>query len=1052
MRIVVLLIYRASGCRKRLLILFAVALTSIAAVAQDNRIRVTGTIKNLLGDPVPDASVIVKGRNAGTTSKADGTFSLNMPGNAVLIISHAQYKRVEVAVRNKTQLFITLDSTISDMDEVVVVGYGQLKKSDVTGAISKLDLDKEMDNRFLSVTEALQGRMAGVQIINNTGEPGGGVTFNIRGKTSVTGDNQPLIVIDGQPVESSYGSTKAGMGVDGGLDISAANPLASLNPNDIASVDVLKDASSTAIYGSRGANGVVLITTKSGRAGNNGRDKLTYTTRFDLSSLPRQIKMLGARDFMTYKNEANLNDGKDSVYTQHVMDSMLATGISMNWQDAIYETALSQDHQISLSGRDGRNDYLVSGNYSDQRGIIKNAQYKRYGFRANFSRQVNDKLKISIKNYFSMADRYYGQQSNWTGIMGSSAVMGALVTNPLQEPFEADGDLDETFANNPVLVTTLVKDKTQIRTLISNLSVDYEITKGLKYTLRAGLNDMYSLRNVYYPRGTFVGNTAPNGYATRADNSNTNYLADHLFTYRKVLDQKHSLNIVAGYSYQRWVNKSTSVTNMNFPSDQMTYYNFNSALSPGRFLTNGPRNKVLQSFLGRVNYTYDQRYVMMLTGRADGSSRLAPGNKWNFFPAVGLGWNTSNEAFFEQWKKVVSTLKFRASYGVSGNENVAIGATQAKYGIDYVVLGSGIAPGYVLSDFQNPNLGWENTKQLNIGMDLSFLKDRLSFSIDYYKKNTTDLLINLALPSSSGYSDMFTNIGEVLNKGVDVEASYNVFNKGPLTWNISANFSKYSNKVLDMGSLGITYGRVYVVAGAIILSQPLQVAKVGYPISSFWGYKTDGIYQTQEEVDAGPEKGKAKPGMTRFVDVNGDGQITEDDKTIIGNPAPDFTYGMSHEFTYKNFSFGFNIIGSKGNQLINLNQWMVGANNTSGNFNATQEAWDQRWTGPGTSNRYTRPTNNTIRFSQRFPDWMVEDASFLRIQTVRLGYAFNLKKKAPIQGLRVFVSATNLYTFTNYSWYDPNINAFDSDALGSGMDYGTLPLPRTFSAGLELGL
>lgn len=752
---------------------------------------------------------------------------------------------------------------------------------------------------------------------------------------------------------------------------------------------------------------------------------------------------------MYFKNEAAMNDGVTSPYTIEQIDSVLANKINIDWQDQVYINALSQDHQLSFSGRDAKSNYAVSANYSDQKSIIRNAKFNRYGLRANYERQVTDRLKLGIKNYFAMADRYYGQQANWTGIMGSSAVLGALVTNPMRIAYTEDGELDETFANNPVLVTSLVKDKTQIRTLISNLTIDYRILKGLNYTFRAGLNDMYSLRNVYYPRGTFIGNTAPNGSATRADNSNTNYLADHLLTYKNTINKVHSINAVGGFSFQRWVSKSTSVTNMNFPSDQLTYYNFNSASSPGRMITVGPRYRVLKSWLGRFNYAYDRRYILTLTGRYDGSSVLP--NHWEFFPSVGIGWNVMNEKFFDQIKDVVSTFKFRASYGYAGNQSIAIGVSQAKYGIDYVVVGGTIIPSYVLEDFANPNLRWERTGQINGGIDFGFLNDRITLSIDAYRKNTTGLLMNLSLPGSSGYDNYYTNVGEILNKGVDVEATWNVI-KNPVNWNLSANFSKVDNKVLNMGELDIAYGRVYAVAGGTLLSQALQVAKVGYPISSFWGYKTNGIYQNQAEVDAGPEKGIAKPGMIKWVDTNGDGKISEDDKTILGDPMADYTFGITNDLTWKNLSFSFSIIGSKGNQLINLNQWFIGANNTNGNLNSTYEAYNGRWRGEGTSNLYPALSTNVIRLQQRMPDWMVEDASFVRIQSARLGYTFNMRNKKYINNVRIYVSGTNLYTFTNYSAYDPNVNAFDSDAIGSGMDMGTLPLPKTYSAGLEIGL
>ncbi|MEJ7828821.1 MAG: TonB-dependent receptor, partial [Segetibacter sp.] len=1027
-----------------LLVALFVSTTYLAAQNARADIRVKGIVTNKGGDALQGATIKVKGKNLASSTNTAGEFSIGVDPRSVLIVTYTGYKRQEVPVERRTQINIVLEDSISNLEDVTVVsvGYGTLRKSDVTGAISKITLENVNENKVISVPEALQGRVAGVQIITNTGEPGSGMTFNIRGKTSVTGNNQPLIVIDGQPIESGLGGTNAGIALDGGGQIPPADPMASINPNDIASIEILKDASSIAIYGSRGANGVVLITTKSGKAGN---DKLTYSTRFDLSQLPKKLKLLSSYDYMKYRNEAAKNDGKDSLYSDFQLDS-ISKETNTDWQDLVYRPALSQDHQLSFSGRDAKSNYLLSGNYSDQKSIIRKASYKRYGLRFNYERQVSPRLKVGIRNYMSLSNRIYGQQSNWTGILGSSVVMGALSFNPLNIPFDTDGDIDEDLVNNPLTVVNLVKDRTQIRTIISNLTIGYKITNNLQYELRAGVNDLYSLRNLYYPTGTFIGNTAPGGSATRADNSNSNYLVDNIFTYKKIFNDKHSLNAVAGFSYQTWRNAQSSVTNQNFPSNALTYFNMASAASPGRTYTTDERRS-LESVLSRVNYAFDRRYIITLTGRYDGATRLAEGNRWNLFPSVGLGWNVSNEKFFGQ--QVLSTLKLRTSYGVAGNENIAIGATQASYGLNYAVVGSSIVPGYVIDNFANPLLGWETTKQINAGADFGFANDRFTFTVDAYRKTTTDLLINLALPGSVGFGNYFTNVGEVMNKGVDFEANYSL-PRGQVKIDLGANFSIFDNKVINMGPSAIIYGRTYLAGGAVLLGQALQVAKPGFPISSFWGYKTDGIYQNASEVAKDPAAGASKPGDVRWVDLNSDGQITDADKTVIGNPSADFTYGFNGNLSYKRLSFSFSIFGSQGAELLNITRWIVGGNNTTGNYNLLQDAWDGRWRGEGTSNLYPKVTTNSVRLNQRYPDWMVEDASFVRLQSLNIGYSFNLSGASKISAFKVFFSGTNLVTITKYTGYDPNVNAFGHNSLNSGVDFGTLPQPRTFSAGLEI--
>ena len=995
------------------------------------------------GQPLTGVSVLAKQSGKRTVTNDKGQFRIQARKNDVVVFRYLGFKTRQIALKGRRTLQVKLTRKVESLDDVVVLGYGTVKKSDLTGAVSSVKLDGVHDKRVISVPEALQGRIAGVQILNNTGAPGSGMTFHIRGSTSITGSNQPLIVIDGQPIESDLGATTSITGADGGLDQPPVSPLASLNPSDIESIEVLKDASATAIYGSRGANGVVMITTKSGRP---GKDRVTYSARMDISVLPKKLPLLSSLEYMQFENEAALNGNKDSVWSQHQLDS-ISGEVNTDWQDLLYRTAISQDHQLAFSGGGKKNHYRIAANYSDMESIITNSGLKKGGLRLNYQRNFSKKLNVGLRTYFSYTNSRHAQESNWTGIAGSSAVLGALIFNPLKQVYKAEED-DDLVPNNPLMIATMVDDRTKIFTLVSNFTLSYNFTKHLSYRLRAGANGLYALRQVYYPSGTFIGNKGPNGSASRGDKLNMNYVVDNIFTYKRTFNKVHALNALAGFSYQNWRRMRSSVTSNDFPSDALSYNNFASAAAPGRDYT-ADNSRALTSWITRIKYTYDRRYLLTFTGRYDGATRLAIGKQWQFFPSIGLGWNISNESFFEPITSTVSLLKIRGSYGVAGNDNIAIGATQAKYGINYVVMGNGIVPGYVLRDFSNPNLRWEKTKQYNLGIDLGFLNNRISLTADLYKKTTTDLLINLSLPGSAGYGNYFTNIGKVVNQGLDIEGTFHVFS-GALNWDIGANFSTFKNEVINMGPLDIIYGRNYIAAGAIALGQPLTVARPGYPISSFLGYRTDGIYQTAEEVAKGPEAGTAQPGDIRFADTNGDGVISEADKTVLGDPSPDFTFGFNTSLSYKRFTFNMSILGSQGNQLINLNKWIIGANDAHGNRNALKTIYENRWTGPGTSNRYPRLNQRKIRLHQRFPDWMVEDASFIRLQNVTLGYTFHILQRAGVNSLRLFVSGTNLYTLTDYSGYDPNINAFGHNSLNSGIDFGTLPQPRTFSTGVEL--
>ncbi|MFT4092734.1 MAG: TonB-dependent receptor [Niabella sp.] len=1014
----------------------------------------SGTVKDIANSKaLSGASVQIKGKNRGTTTDGEGRFAVTVSPKDVLTVSFVGYITREVAVQNSTNVDIFLVPASSDLDEVIAIGYGTLQKSDVTGAISSIKMKDVDETKVASFTEALQGKIAGVNIVTNTGEPGGAVSFNIRGMTSVTGSNQPLIVIDGQPVESSFSAAYAGSGLDGTADAPPADPLAALNPNDIENIEILKDASSTAIYGSRGANGVVLITTKSGKG---AKDKITFSSRLDISQLPRQIPMLSSYAYMLYKNEAAVNDGASPVYDQAQLDSV-AKLPNTNWQDEVYRNSLSQEYNLSVTGNEsGKWNYLLSANYADMQSIIKKAGFRRGGVRLNFDRNISRKIKVGLRTFASYSRRNFGTQSNWTGILSGTTILGALAFNPLQIPYSAeDGEVDESLTNNPLILINKVSDHSTIRTFISNFSLDYKVTPSLTYQFQAGVNDITTRRNLYYPTGTWLGDSAPNGYAAQADNSNYNYLIDHTLSFKKVY-KKHAINAVGGFSWQQWYNKSSSVVNMDFPSNTLTYNNMEGAVYPGRF-SNGSESRALSSFLGRVNYTYDSRYSLMATGRYDGSSRLAPGHKWLLYPSVGLAWNASNEKFFnEKIKKTISSLKLRASLGVTGNDNIAVGGSQASYGLNYYPVGSAIQTGYIVSRFENPDLTWEKTIQYNLGADLGLLKERLTFKIDAYSKVTTDLLIDLSLPASSGISSYYTNVGKVTNKGIDFEASYNVFKAKKKSLNLSANFSPVKSRIDNMGESSIIYGRTFFAAGAYLLGQAVTAAVPGYAVSSFWGYKTDGIYQNQAEINNDPAlvndnaKATITPGMVKYVDMNGDGQISDADKTVIGDATPDFTYGFSADFTCKRFSASMTFFGSHGAQLLNLNRWVVGSGHANTTFNMMQDAYEGRWYGEGTSNLYPALTTNAVRLQQRLPDWMVEDASFLRLQSITLGYTVPLPKKYRLADVKFSVTGTNLFTITKYTGYDPNINSFGYNSLNNGIDLGTLGQARSYSATLKL--
>ncbi len=1022
-------------------------------------ITVAGIVTDDFNEALPGVSVLVKGTTKGTMTTIDGEYELNgLNESDILVFSFMGMAGKEERVGSRTTISVKLSQESIELDEFVAVGYGSVRKSDLTGAISTVRTDNTSELPAVSIGEALMGRVSGVNIISNTGEPGSGITFNIRGASSITGSNQPLYVIDGQPIESSFEST-GGITSEWMTQKPASDPLANINPSDIESIQILKDASATAIFGSRGANGVILIETRSGK---EGKSTIKYSFRGDIRQLPKKLAVASTAEFLDFRFEADsiqaVIDGTSFNKTREEV-ALEAAGLpNTNWQDLTYDTSFSQEHQVSISGGDRNNRYYFSGNFTDNNGIIKNSNFQRYGFRLNFNRQVTQRLSMTWRSTMNFNEKNQIPQANSQGNLSTSAVLSALAFRPLLTPVNEEGDVDddETLANNPVILREKLYDKTKTRNTILNVSFKYDIISGLDFTFKGGFNDVSSLRNQYWARGTYQGNTN-NGSATRADNQNFNYVLDYMFNFNKNINRVHNINAVAGYSWQHWTNQGTSQRTTGFLDDSLLYYAHANGNYPGKNNTYY-RERGLSSYLGRVVYSYDDRYIINVSARYDGSTRLAKGHQWKFFPSVGLAWNVHQEQFMLGTEHFLSALKIRGSIGVSGNDNIGIGASQALLGANDVVFDQSIYTRYFIESFENPLLTWEKTRQVNIGFDLSLFRQKLELSAEYYQKNTTDLLLNKQLPGSSSYTSYQTNDGEVRNRGVDIDLKYRPVKKRKMSLSFGANISFLQNKILSMGSTGVIYGNNFCNHGPFAFDQPLHIAQVGSPVGSFIGYKTGGVFQNQEQIDqyVNPATGEkimpnAVPGDVIFLDTNGDGMISEQDITIIGSPYPDFTYGFNFDFRYKNFTVSANFMGSYGNELINFNMWPMGTLNSTTNTNIFKDAYDNRWRGEGTgNNKYPRANKSATVLDKRFPDWMVEDASYFRLNNITIGYDIDLSKLLPVSNIRIFATGSNLFTITNYSGYDPSINSFGDKAMQPSVDFGTLPTPRMYSFGIEV--
>ncbi|MDX9881461.1 MAG: SusC/RagA family TonB-linked outer membrane protein [Prolixibacteraceae bacterium] len=634
---------------------------------------VSGKVTDSSGQPLPGVSVVIKGTTTGTITDFDGKYTLaNVPGDATLVFSFVGMKTQEVAVAGKSSINVILEEETVGIEEVVAVGYGTMKKSDLTGSVTQVKVEDVSSKAINTFEQLLQGSAAGVQITQSSGAPGSGININIRGVTTLSGTSQPLVVIDGFTIDNSISSTVGGESWTNGQP--AYNALATLNPNDIESIEILKDASATAIYGSRGANGVMIITTKTGK---QGKDQINYSFRTDISTLPKKISVLNTSDFIDYSNEAYANSNMNVLYPDSIRDELGM--VNTNWQDLLYRTAVSQDHQVTISGKNNKDAYSVMGAYSKQNGILIDTKYERISGRVNYERTVSRRLSLGYNINAVYATNNAAQQSHSNGNPSGSVVTGSLNFRPLVRAYTEEGDFDVSSQSNPLYMAKLTEDDLSTTDYNIGLYLDYTILKDLKFKSRIASRDSKTSREVYFPRGTYPGDVY-GGFAYKNENSFRYYLFENTLSYIKQFNSIHRINAVAGYTWQKWAQKAIGLQASGFPNDNLTYNNFSLANNiPNPVISN--TKWALASALGRINYVLKDRYLVTFTGRYDGASRLSENNKWAFFPSAALGWNVHNEEFLRSFK-FISQLKLRGSYGVSGNQNIAVGATQAKLETD----------------------------------------------------------------------------------------------------------------------------------------------------------------------------------------------------------------------------------------------------------------------------------------------------------------------------------------------------------------------------------
>ncbi|MBE6250334.1 MAG: TonB-dependent receptor [Bacteroidales bacterium] len=993
---------------KQNLLLFFIAVLASASPAFAQTINVKGTITDSGNLPVIGASVIDTGkRSNGTITDLDGNFIIDTDANATLEISCIGYRSISVGVDGRSSIAVTLEDDSEFIDEVVVVGYGTIRKKDLTGAISSLGDDQIKDTPVANIGQALQGKVAGVHIVDN-GAPGENVSMKIRGLGTIN-DSDPLVVLDGVPTD---------------LGLSA------INTADIERIDVLKDASATAIYGSRGANGVVMITTKKG---SSGKATLSITANCALQDIAYVPEMLNAAEYAELSNEMLYAAG---IVTNPQWSVPEILGQGTDWVDQMIQKGIMQNYTVSCSGGNDKHNYYISGGFLKQKGIIRNVDYNRFTFQANTSADVLKWLKLTSNITFSTDRKHSGSYS-----MGEA--MNALPTQALKDEDGSwsgpDGKAEwYGSTRNPIGTIYTNSNDTDGYNILANISAQITFTKWLKfkstfgYDAKIWFNKSFSEAYPYKP--------TPVEEATRYEASNKafTYLWDNYLTFDHTFARKHYVNVMAGTSAQ-WNNTS------NFNATKAGFF-FDSVNQ----MDNGMKEKAvggsasnwsLFSVMARANYTYDDRFLATFTFRCDGSSHFAPSHRWGNFPSISAAWRLSKEPWWKD-SSVVNDLKIRAGYGITGNEKIGSYSFLSSYNTGVYIFGDTMVPTLSAVTMANPDIHWEEVRQSNIGLDMSLIGSRISLSVDGYIKNTVDMLVKAAIPITTGYEDTSTtykNAGTVRNSGIEINLNtVNIETESVdgFRWETNANLTWNRNWIVSLNNDTPLYQNEK--NGAYITIQ-----KDGFPINSFYGYVTDGLFQTQDEVEihAFQEESTAA-GDIRFKDLNSDGVINEKDRTIIGNPNPEWIYSMSNTMSYKGFELSFQLQGAAGYEIFNAND--ITNEGMSAAYNQTKSVI-YRWKGYGTSTFMPRAIYGDPNHNTRISDRFIEDGSYLRLKNITLGYTFPSEwmKRIHLQSARILLSCENVVTLTRYSGFDPEVGI-------NGIDNSRYPIPRTYSIGLNI--
>jgi len=1020
-------------------LLFLLIFCTAAQMSQAQS-RVTGFVTDNNGVPLLGVNVIEQNTSNGTTTDFDGNFAIiTTRENSVLVFSFVGFVSQGVPVSGPQELSITLKEDAAALDEVVVIGYGSQLKENLTGSVSRITSESIENIPQVSVDQLMQGRAAGVNVTKNSGQPGAAVSVRIRGVNTITGSSEPLYIIDGVPTSGEAGAE--------GL-----SPLAAINPNDIESINILKDASATAIYGSRGSNGVVLITTKKGRI---GEGKLTYNTYVAFQRPTNKIDVMNLEQYARLQNAIGEIYGLDAQ-VEFLRPELLGAGT--DWQAEIFDDALQQNHELSFSGASEDINYYISSSYTDQEGTVIGSGFDRMTVRANVNANIKDWIKTGINLSASRTNDRITLNNASNGIISLS-----LLNNPGRAIYNPDGSYagpvtpDEIAfgIRNPIAEALNIRNTIERNRMFGNIFLELDLTEALSFRTELGGDIGNNLADQFQPTFSYGALERGQNQVNLRRENNDFWILKNLLTYTNKFNDLHNLTVLLGQEVQESSWQGITAQDSDFVGNEFPILGTgNSQDITGQYIG----SSALESYFGRAIYSYDNRYNLTASFRADGSSKFAAGNKWGYFPSLSASWSISNEAFMED-VEAIQGIKLYGGYGEVGNQNIP----NFAYGVRLVPVSTDLGTGFEFSNFGNPDLTWESSTQTNIGLDISLFDSRFGATVEVYNKVSRDFLYQLAVTdfvtggsSPGAITAPWVNLGEMVNKGIDVSLSYNTLDS-PLKWSSFLTFSHYKNEVTELlGNL--------VINGSLSLSdtnQNLTRTEVGQPVGMFYGYQVEGLFRTTSDFEgAAVQFGRPFEdalfsatwlGDIKYRDINEDGVINNDDRTVIGNPHPDFTFGFQNNLSYKAFDLGLFLQGSYGNDVFNaVDRTLTAANSYYVNQSpAVLDYWSID-NPNATAPRLARNDTPNILISDRY----ITDGSYLRIQNLTLGYTLpsNYSKQIGISKLKIYGSVQNLYTITNYSGYDPEVGTYNQNALLMGIDNGRYPSPRTFTLGLNVEL